>query len=105
MRRRGTLCLPLTIEVRFEDGSVQTFRWSREEQLAARSTWWRLPLPDGPSEIERVLLDPERRYYLDGNMSDNQWYAETDEVVPARWGERAFTQYLHLLHWFSSLGG
>jgi len=105
VRRRGELCLPLAIEVTFDDDSVQLFQWTREAQLAARSTWWRLPIPPGKAEIERVLLDPERRYFLDGDMSDNQWYAQRDEVAPARWGERAFTQYVHLLHWFSSLGG
>ena len=50
-------------------------------QLASRSTWWRLPIPPGPQKVERVLLDPERRYYLDGDMSDNQWYAKADAIV------------------------
>lgn len=105
VRRRGTLCLPLTIEVSFEDESIQQFQWTREQQLESTNTWWRLPIVPGPTPIERVLIDPERRYYLDTDMSDNQWYRYKDAVVPARWGERAFTQYVHLLHWFSSLGG
>ena len=105
VRRRGTLCLPLTIEVTFADDTVQIFQWTREMQLESERTWWRLPIPTGTVRVKRVILDPERRYYLDGDMSDNQWYAERDPIAPARWGERAFSQYLHGLHWFSSLGG
>ena len=103
VRRRGTLRLPLVIEVGFADGSTRRFEWTREMQEGVM--WWRLPIDPGSEKIERVILDPQRRYYLDTDMSDNQWYSERDSVAPARWSERAFTQYAHLLHWFSSLGG
>ncbi len=103
VRHQGGLHLPLEIEVGFEGGERQTFTWTREEQ--EQTTWWRLPLEPGSEEIERVLLDPRRIYFLDTDMSDNQWYARRDRVVPARWAERAWTQYMHLLHWYSSLGG
>jgi hypothetical protein len=101
--RKGTLRLPVEIEVQFTNGAVESFEWTREAQEG--TTWWRLPLEPGPQKIERVLVDPARRYYLDGNMADNQWYAGKDLVAPLRWSERAFTQYVHLLHWYSSLGG
>jgi hypothetical protein len=101
--RKGTLRLPVEIEVRFTDGTTRPFEWTREAQEA--TTWWRLPLEPGPKKIDRVLIDPGRRYYLDGNMADNQWYAGKDLVAPLRWSERVFTQYAHLLHWYSSLGG
>jgi hypothetical protein len=101
--RKGTLRLPVEIEVQFASGVIESFEWTREAQEG--TTWWRLPLEPGPQKIERVLVDPARRYYLDGNMADNQWYAGKDLVAPLRWSERAFTQYVHLLHWYSSLGG
>ena len=105
--RKGTLRLPVKIDVQFFDGketrTTRSFEWTREAQEA--STWWRLPLEPGSEEIERVLIDPQRRYYLDGNMADNQWYKEKDLIAPLRWSERAFTQYTQLLHWYSSLGG
>ena len=103
VQRRGTLRLPLPIKVRFVDGTETIFTWTREAQ--EESTWWRLPLPPTSSKIEWVLLDPDRHYYLDTNMTDNQWYRETDSVRAFRWGERVFTQYTHLLHFFSTLGG
>ncbi len=101
--RKGTLRLPVPIDVLFSDGHVETYEWTREAQEG--STWWRLPIEPGPAKVTRVLIDPQRRYYLDTNMSDNQWYPKKDLIAPLRWSERAFTQYVHLLHWFSSLGG
>jgi hypothetical protein len=108
VRRKGTLRLPLAILVTFEAGEdepvrEERFTWSRAAQ--AESKWWRLPLEPGTARIISVVVDPERLYYLDGDMSDNQWYAEADPVAPLRWSERVFTQTAHLLHWFSAVGG
>ncbi len=52
-----------------------------------------------------VVLDPDRAYYFDKNMSDNQWYADGDEVAPLRWTERVLNQYGHLMHWYAGIGG
>ena len=101
--RKGTLRLPVQIEVQFTGGDIESFEWTREAQEG--TNWWRLPIEPGPNKIKRVLVDPARRYYLDVNMADNQWYSGKDLVAPLRWSERAFTQYAHLLHWYSSLGG
>ncbi|MBL4770100.1 MAG: M1 family metallopeptidase [Planctomycetes bacterium] len=103
VRRRGTLRLPLPIQVRFSDDTEQTFDWSRE--LQDGSMWWRLPIEPGLAEIDAVILDPDRGYFLDMDMSDNQWFRSHKSSRSARWSERAFTQYSHLLHFFSTLGG
>ncbi len=103
IRRKGTLRLPVRIVVTFEGDHREEFEWTREQQ--AQSTWWRLPLEPSPEKLLSVVIDPDRAYYLDRNMSDNQWFADTSFAVPMRWTERAFTQYAHLLHWFSSTGG
>ncbi|MDF1837626.1 MAG: hypothetical protein P1V35_07155, partial [Planctomycetota bacterium] len=103
VRRRGTLRIPLPIEIRFSDDTRQTFEWTRE--LQEGSMWWRLPIAPGAAEIDAVVLDPERAYFLDSNMKDNQWFRASRSKRSARWGERTFTQYSHLLHFFSTLGG
>jgi hypothetical protein len=59
----------------------------------------------GEKKLESVVLDPERGYYFDSDMSNNAWYAERDAVAPWRWAERAFTRFAHLLHWQAGLGG
>ena len=76
--------------------------WTREEQDGKK--WWRLRF-ESQKKLKSVVLDPERTYYLDGDMSNNQWYTEKDELTPWRWAERVFTQYTHLLHWHSDIGG
>ena len=105
IKRKGSLLLPVKLELRYEGGAAETLLWTREEQ--ARSTWWK-PL-DGraPSKQKLVaaVLDPERVITLDLDMSDNQWFDATDDRTPWRWAERAFTQYSHLLHACGGIGG
>jgi hypothetical protein len=106
LRRRGGLALPLEVELRWADGTRERVVWTREAQHA--SNWWRpLGAAWAPSEkkLEAVVLDPERRIWLDLDLSDNQWHDAADRVTPLRWGERALTQYTHTLFWYGGLGG
>jgi hypothetical protein len=100
--RRGTLRLPLDVELRFADGSSERRTWTREEQQG--SAWLKLELEDRP-ELAAVVLDPDRRYWLDLDLSDNSWYAQRDGLVALRWSERVFNRWLHLLHWQAGIGG
>jgi hypothetical protein len=105
VRRKGTFLLPLKLQLTYDDGSKETLLWSREEQ--ARSTWWK-PLagrePSG-AKLLSAVLDPERLYLVDMDMSNNQWFEQVDERAPWRWSERVLTQCAHLLHWYGGLGG
>jgi len=103
LRRKGTLRLPVDVLVQFDDDSEETFTWSREMQAGAK--WWKLPLEPAPKKIRAVIIDPERRVFLDADMSDNQWFAESDVIAPWRWAERVLVQYQHILHWFANTGG
>jgi hypothetical protein len=103
VRRQGELRLPLPIRVTFESGDPLDFVWTREMQ--AGKVWWRLPIEPRPEKIISVELDPERKYYLDLDMSNNQWFDEVDTIAPLRWGERVLTQYSHVLNWFARTGG
>lgn len=100
--RRGAIRLPLTIELRFEGGAVERVSWSREDQQA--SAWLKLRR-EGPHKLLAAIVDPERVYYLDLDMSDNQWFDEIDEVATWRWTERAFQRFASFLHWQSGIGG
>lgn len=103
VKRKGTLRLPLVIEVTYADESKVRMTWERIDQDG--NNWWRLPLEPGKEKIRSVVLDPERLWFLDANMSNNQWFSKQDEVAPLRWAERALTRQSHLFHWFSSIGG
>lgn len=113
VKRDGALRLPLVIEWTFvadeaEDGEDppeprrERRVWTREEQ--AEATWLRIRF-ESDTKLESVVLDPDRVLYLDGDMSNNQWHAGSDDLAPLRWGERVFTQFSHLLHWQADIGG
>ncbi len=105
VRNRGELALPVLVRVAFADGESRDFEWTREMQQ--RASWWRLPLEPGEKKIESVLIDPERLWWIDDDMSNNRWYDQEsgDHLAPLRWTERVLTQYSHLLHFFSAVGG
>jgi hypothetical protein len=102
VERKGELRLPLPIRWTFEDGSSETRIWTREEQ--ARQRWLKIELT-GDKKLASAVVDPERGYFLDLDMQNNAWFDEVDEVAPWRWAERAFSRYVHLLHWQAGIGG
>ncbi|HJP01840.1 MAG TPA: M1 family metallopeptidase [Planctomycetota bacterium] len=111
LRREGELCLPLKWRVTIEptedgEGGEETldFTWTREQQLAQTWLRWKIELP-ADRRVSSVVLDPERVYYIDADMSDNQWFRATDDLAPLRWSERVFNQYTHLLHFYAGIGG
>ncbi|MDZ4772272.1 MAG: M1 family metallopeptidase [Planctomycetota bacterium] len=105
VRRKGALLLPLTIELTWAGGEKEQLTWGRDEQ--ARSTWWK-PLEGRKNSTKKLVsavIDPERRYSFDTNMSNNQWYDAVDSITPLRWSERVFEQYASLMHWWGGIGG
>ncbi len=107
VQRHGDLRLPLPIEWTFasdddEEPEIGTHTWTRAEQEGAN--WWRLRF-ESNKKLESVVLDPARVLYLDGDMSNNQWFADKERTASWRWGERVLTQYSHLLHWQADIGG
>ncbi len=102
LRRKGELRLPLSVRLTFADGTTQELVWTREEQEAA--TWKRIQLDSEP-KLRSAVLDPERAYYIDRDLSNDRWFDETDELTPVRWAERVLAQYQHYLHFMQGLGG
>jgi hypothetical protein len=62
--RRGTLKLPVEIELTSEDGSTSTVRWDGADD------WIRVPY-HGPSRLARVSVDPHARILIDENLLNN----------------------------------
>ena len=105
VRRKGVLLLPLKLAVVYEGGATETFMWTVDEQR--HSTWWK-PLGSGrvlERKVVSAVLDPERVYYLDLDMSNNQWHEASSTATPLRWSERVWTQFSQLLHWIGGIGG
>ncbi|MEW6073170.1 MAG: M1 family metallopeptidase [Planctomycetota bacterium] len=102
LRRSGELRIDLPYRLEWEDGTAEDGTWTRDAQ--ARPAWLRIER-ESPRKLRSVVLDPERRIYLDRDMSNNQWHDETDAVAPWRWGERVLAQYQRALHWIGGIGG
>jgi len=102
LRRSGELCLDLPVQLTFADGSQEDLVWTRAEQQAKK--WLRITR-EGPAELHSVVLDPKRSYFIDSDMSNNQWYQETESLTGWRWGERALSQYQRYFHWIAGFGG
>jgi len=102
LRRKGELRLPLPVRMTFADDSTRELVWTREEQQGA--TWKRIEF-ESEKKLRSVVIDPQRSYYIDRDLSNNAWYEETDSLTPWRWAERILAQYQHCLHFIQGLGG
>ena len=108
VRRHGTLRLPVKVRVALADGTVEDFEWSREDQAGA--TYREFTLRGAQRVVSAVVDprdpdDPEAGYWLDSDLSNNEWYEAHDRVTPLRWGERVLASFQHGLTWFVGLGG
>jgi hypothetical protein len=79
--RRGTLKLPVTIELTAEDGSTTLVPWDAE------GDWIRVPYR-GQSRLVRASVDPQARILVDENLLNNT-YAVRPEQSGRRVLERA----------------
>jgi len=102
LRREGELRLPVLVRVTFADDTQEEFTWTREEQAEER---WIRRTYNGTNKVKKVELDPDHDYYLDLDMSNNQWYDETDAVAPLRWSERVFSRLAQSLQFCVGIGG
>lgn len=60
---------PLTLEVAFEDGSVETRTWDGRSR-------WRTFRFDKPAKARSARIDPESRWLLDSNLANNSLRAK-----------------------------
>jgi aminopeptidase N len=102
LRCDGELHLPLPVRLTFADGSTRDLVWTREEQ--AERAWKRFEL-ESEQKLVSAVIDPQRSYYIDLDMSNNHWFDETDRAASWRWTERVFAQCQHYLHFIQGLGG
>jgi hypothetical protein len=102
LKRQGQLRLPVELELTFAGGRSERHTWTREEQAGVN--WKRIEV-SSQEKLKSAVIDPDRGIYLDLDMSDNQWFEETEKVSATRWTERVFSRYAHLLHFFEGIGG
>jgi hypothetical protein len=71
--RRGSLQLPVTVRLRFVDGTTRDERWD------GTSEWVRFDINE-PAELQAVEVDPEHRILLDEDRSNNARSRERTRV-------------------------
>ncbi len=76
--RRGALVLPIEVEFRFADGSRRRRTWESGEAHTAHL------VEESPSELEAVVLDPERKLLVDDNWENNALVLARRGVPKAR---------------------
>lgn len=65
LSRRGALVLPVEVEMRFQDGSIQRRVWESSTEHTAQ--WSQ----ESASELTAVIVDPERKLLVDDNWENN----------------------------------
>ncbi|WP_437638830.1 M1 family metallopeptidase [Sorangium sp. So ce854] len=76
VRRRGSLVLPVDVELHGADGRVQRTRWPARESVAS------IPYA-GASPLVAVVIDPDHRVLLDEDLANNARRADPDVLAPA----------------------
>ncbi|WP_438019534.1 M1 family metallopeptidase [Sorangium sp. So ce315] len=76
VRRRGSLVLPVDVELHGAGGRVQRIRWPARESVA------RIPYA-GASPLVAVVIDPDHRVLLDEDLANNARRLDPDVLAPA----------------------
>lgn len=79
--RNGDAVLPVEIEVKFDDGSVERRQWDGEYR------WTKLVFRKA-AEVETVVVDPQRKYTMDLDWSNNSWRRKPNNALTAGWTTR-----------------
>lgn len=75
VRRRGTLELPVDIDLISKDGKVQRVHWD------GKGTTFEIPY-EGGQELSHAIVDPDVHVYLDSNLLDNARAASSKSIAP-----------------------
>ncbi len=96
VRRRGNFLFPVTLEVRFADGSRQRAQWDGVDRWK-RFTW------DSPSKAVSAQIDPDHAVLLDLDLFNNSYSVEAQRTARYKltnyWvaAEQLLTQWMSFL--------
>jgi len=87
----GSAAYPVTIQMTFADGSVETETWD------GAYPWVRFTYESKP-KLTQVEIDPEHKLLLDVNLPNNSYVEETGPKASLRWSARLLLWLQHGLH-------
>ena len=79
LHRNGELIIPVSILVQFEDGTEEVTWWNGKERS------FELNFP-GPARVNAVIIDPDRKNYLEENFINNSLVIEQPKTAIAKYG-------------------
>ncbi len=104
VRRFAGVRFPMDVNVAFDDGTIRNFRWERDDIVRAtdgkgdpevltpargeQSEWVKLYF-EGASKVAIAEVDPQRRYWLDRDRSNDGKRTEANHVASWRVALRA----------------
>ena len=91
LRRRGTVALPVEVELQFEGGRTERHAWE------GRESWTRIDVTR-PDRLVAAVVDPDDLLVLDVNRLNNARRVEPDHRTADYWGAR-------LAFWFQAMLG
>jgi hypothetical protein len=90
VRRRGTVIMPVDVDLIGEDGAVTRVRWDARDPAAWLSY-------EGASPLAAAVIDPDHRALLDKDLSNNAMRTEGPGVAWRALSGAAFAAELGLL--------
>jgi len=98
VRRLGELKLPVDVLVVFEDGEEIRETWDGQYR-------WKKFTYQKPSRISKAVVDPEFKFVLDINRTNNSMMRKPDKLAPFKWVSHWMAWLQHVLEFFTILGG
>lgn len=94
VKRLGTMQIPVEIEVLFENGDKVMETWD------GKANWQRFRY-QRDQKVASVIIDPERKLWLDVNYQNNSRLAEKRSLASVKWTLKWMTWLQHLMEVFS----
>lgn len=79
LNRHGELIIPVSVLIRFEDGKEEVTYWDGKERSYELNYSW-------TSKVNAVIIDPEKKNYLDKNFINNSKVLEQEKTGIYKYG-------------------
>ncbi|MBN1221739.1 MAG: M1 family metallopeptidase [Candidatus Aminicenantes bacterium] len=97
VRRLGEVKIPVEVLVVFEDGSEILETWDGQYR-------WKRFVYQGPSKLEKAVIDPEFKLVIDVNRTNNSQTLNPNAAAPLKWTYKWMLWIQHGLEVLSLLG-
>jgi len=92
VRRIGSFIMPVTLQVKFDDGETVRVQWDGQDR-------WHRFMWEKKAKLVSAEIDPDHNIYLDRNRFNNSWTAKPDTLAT-----RKVTFYIaYLKQWFEMM--